>query len=188
MFFGKREEDCKSLGLTMFPDFISEAEEDVLLTQIRQTEIQDGSDRNSIQRFGSDKPYPKDVISATIPEYLQCIAKKIFTSGLLNRIPDSVSINEYFPGQGIPPHIDSAESGDVISILGLLSYTVVNFTRKQDAFKVLFPARCLMQMRNEIRDKWKHSIDSVIEDVMPPITLIRAKRISIVFRNSKTTD
>lgn len=182
IYIGRTKEECSKLGLTILPNFITTEEEADILTKIQGGEPQETVGRNCIQRFGSNQPYQKNVVSAVIPEYLGAVSEKIVKSGLLSQVPNSVTINEYLPGQGITAHIDSRSSGDVITILSLLSHAVVDFQLKKKEFSVLFPARALLQMRGEVRHKWTHAIKPDDADVLPE--LIRMRRLSIVFRHS----
>lgn len=167
--------DYSALGLTILEDFITEDEEKEILSHIEKTEKNNKTGRNSIKRYGSNLPYKSCMVSVEIPEFILAVADKIFRRNLLESRPDSVTVNEYFIGQSITPHIDSKESGPVVTILGLLSEAMMRFEFKKEKFTVNFPARCLIQMRGDIRDKWMHSIEPVLAD-----------RYSLVFRTGTT--
>lgn len=167
--------DYKKLGLSIIDDFISEEQESSILEIIddKKPHVSKRKDRNSIKRYGSDLPYRANMVSQTIPDYLEDIGLKIFESGFLNQKPDSISINEYLIGQEIKPHIDSPKSGDVIVVLSLLSDAQMKFNNKTESFIVELKPRSLVVMKNEMRYKWMHSI-------LP----VKSKRYSIVFRCS----
>lgn len=97
-----------------------------------------------------------------------------FTSGFLPQRPDSITINEYHKGQSISPHVDSKSSGEVISVLSILSEATMVFRKGVSKETVLLNPRSLVQMRGEIRNLWEHSIEPV-----------KSTRYSIVFRCSK---
>ena len=159
--------------LTIIPDFISKEEEIEILKNIKSIPNNKGG-RNSIQRYGSALPYNDHVISKEIPWYLDILCNKLINSNLTWIKPDSVTINEYLKGQSIPTHIDSPESGLVITVLSLLSDSSIVFHRKANKFSIQLPVRSLMQMSGEIRDKWFHYPEPA-----------KNKRYSIVFRCSK---
>ena len=46
------------------------------------------------------------------------------------------------------------------------------FSRNKEQHKIIIPSRSIIQLKNEIRFEWKHSIEPV-----------KLKRYSIVFRN-----
>lgn len=168
--------DYKQLGLFVIDDFISIEEELSILNIIddKKDRVTKQKNRNSIKRYGSDIPYPANIVSKTIPDYLENINLKIFESGFIKQKPDSISINEYLKGQEINPHIDSISSGEVIIVLSLLSNATMKFNKKNESFLVELKNRSLVVMRNEIRYKWMHSIIPV-----------ENKRYSIVFRCSQ---
>lgn len=167
--------DYTTIGLSILPDFISDEEENILLTHIGAIEqkiLPKG--RSKIIRFGSSLPYDNFVKSETIPDFLLRIAQKLVEEKLVDEMPDSISINEYRPGGFIPRHIDSRESGEVITVLSLLSDTEMLFQKRNEKFTIALPRKSLVQMRGESRWKWEHSIPKVDN-----------LRYSIVFRNSK---
>ena len=168
--------DPFAIGLSIVRDFVTPEEEAEIVSHItKKQETKKGKERNSIQRFGSRKPYAGNMVSNTIPDYLNAVADKLVAAGLIAKRVDSVSINEYHVGQLITPHIDSRSSGDVITILSLLGSARMVFSQaKKESVFVDFPPRAVLQMRDEIRHKWKHGIEPVTE-----------LRYSLVFRQSQ---
>ena len=70
------------------------------------------------------------------------------------RRPDQCTVNRYFPGQGIPPHVDNHECcDDTIMSLSLLSDVVMNFTdlESKKMIPVNLPRRSLMVMTGRTR-------------------------------------
>lgn len=181
--------------LTSHPDlvicenFISHDEE----TQLMQNIIEYGSGyvcnekygRENILRFGKFKPTIQNVISTTIPSFVSSLSKRLIEQNLISFQPEAISINEYLPLQGIEPHVDSKSSGEVITILSLGSHTVMDFIHnKKKSFSILFPARCVLQIKNELRHEWQHSIQPRSYDVINGERFERKKRYSIVFRQA----
>ncbi len=165
-------EELQSLGLNLVLDFITSDEEVELVGKIKKSALKRTKSRNSIQRYGSSAPYKSNMVSATIPDYLDALSEKIFNNGLLQVKPNSVTINEYFAGQCITPHVDSKESGPIITILSLLSEAKMIFILNKIQHSIILPPRSVVQMKGELRTKWQHSIE--------PVT---STRYSIVFRN-----
>lgn len=165
--------DTERLGLKLVLDFISIEEESEILSNIDPPKKTTKSKlmRNSVKRYGSSLPYDNDIVSNKIPKYLDNISTKILKSGYLPIRPDSISINEYLKGNSIAPHIDSKSSGDIITVLSLLSDTKMVFDRDGESFSIVLPRRSLVQLRDEIRYEWRHSV--------PPVS---NNRYSIVFR------
>ena len=166
--------NAKDIGLTIINDFISEIEENDILSQLGVTKKNNKKSkllRNSIRRYGSSLPYKTDMVSDIVPDYLDNISQKMLDKGYVDTKPNSVSINEYLKGNSIAPHIDSKTSGEVISVLSLLSDAKMVFTKDDEQFSIDLPRRSLVQIRDEIRYLWKHSV--------PPV---KDNRYSIVFR------
>lgn len=165
-------EELYSRGLVIVENFLTSYEELELVNNIPETPQISKQNRNSIRRYGSNIPYKNQIVSTTIPDYLDKLCQKIVDEEYLPVKPNSVSINEYLIGNSIAPHIDSKESGEIITIISLLSDADMMFSLNDIHYIVHIPARSLMQLKNEIRYNWKHSI-------LP----VQAKRYSIVFRN-----
>lgn len=166
-----------ALGLFLHPDFLTESEEVELLMQIRfymPTKPRVGCyDRNAVVRFGSSKPY-NDMIDARIPANLHWLCDKLVAQQYVPQKPDSITINEYYPGQAIKPHIDHIDGGPVITVLSLAAPATMVFTKEgEDDLVVELPPRSLVQMRDSIRYDWHHEIK--------PVTDLR---YSMVFRCS----
>lgn len=167
----------EDLGLTLYGEFLTAAEEEALIAKINNIEarrVATSKFRTSVSRFGSSRPYSSFVQSKVIPDYLLAYTQRLVELGLVTQQPDSVSINEYDAGHTIAPHIDSRASGDVITVLSLDSSAVMRFTRpKHEPICVTLPQRSLVQMRGELRLIWEH-------EILP----VPAHRYSIVFRCS----
>lgn len=164
--------DLTEKGLTLAKGFIDEREELALLKQIGGGgEKKNTRQRNSIRRYGSVLPYRGNMMSAQIPEHFHFLLDRLVEKGFLDVRPDSVTVNEYMAGQTITPHIDSKSSGEVVSVLSLLSDAVMLFTNGREAVEVPLPPRSLVQMRGEVRHVWQHSIRPVART-----------RYSVVFR------
>lgn len=100
---------------------------------------------------------------------------------------ESVTVNEYLPGHGITPHIDSLSFGNEIFILNLGSSATMGLhpspNHRQEVF---IPRRSLTLLSGEIRSCWQHSIPSRTSDIGPEGREIpRATRYSIVYRHRR---
>jgi alkylated DNA repair protein (DNA oxidative demethylase) len=162
-------------GLKVLYNFISKQEEEELLSHIdiQPMSVKRGG-RSSIKRWGSGGCYNNFVVSETIPEWLTAIAQKIIDAGLLQKMPDQISLSLFEKGDYVPPHIDNPQSGKVITTLSLLSEAQMIFTKDGEKLDIPLPKRTLVQMWGELRNEWKHEIAPVNE-----------KRYSLVFRHSK---
>lgn len=163
-------------GLFIIDSFLDLAEEQELLSAIQPFENRGNkNDRNSVQRFGSFLPYQNSFVAKKIPSHFEYLIDRLnsIVPAFVENFPspDSVSINEYLPGNQIAPHTDSPRSGPVICIVSLLGSC--DFIIEGSGIKrtIEFPRRSLFILSGIIRDKWKHSV--------PPV---KEQRYSIVFR------
>lgn len=164
-------ETLEKSGFSIIRDFISQEEEIHLLEYLYNAPRKNTKSRNNIQRFGSSLPYKSNMISNEIPKHFNFLLDRIMDNNIL----DVITVNQYLKGQFISPHIDSKTSGSVITILSLLSDVNMIFTLNKQKESVEFPARSLVQLKNDIRNIWQHSIEPV-----------KSTRYSIVFRCSTT--
>jgi alkylated DNA repair dioxygenase AlkB len=164
--------DYKALGLLIVENFLTPEEEQEILNNLdKSVEKLDEADRNQVWRYGKKQPYHNRNLSKEVPVYLQTIINKILLNKILENEPLSVSINEYFPGQGMEAHTDNYNAGPIITIVSLNSAAIIQFSRHGAVFNVDVPARSILQMQDDIRWKWKHKVLPVAET-----------RYSIVFR------
>ena len=167
-------QELQDLGLSLTLDFLTPNEERILLEKInniqRRREL-GGTARTSVSRFGSDQHYSSNMQSKIIPDYLMECAERLVAQGLVPTLADSISINEYNPGQVIPPHIDALSAGTVITVLSLESPATMRFTLEKRGLNIILPPRSVVQICGEIRNTWRH-------EILP----VPAHRFSVVFR------
>ncbi|CAM9588239.1 unnamed protein product [Bubo scandiacus] len=109
-------------------------------------------DNNNVDK---DKPLP-----GGLPEICDLFLEKCLTQGYIQHKPDQLTINQYEPGQGIPPHIDthSAFEDEIIS-LSLGSEIVMDFKHPDGRTVAVMLPRCsLLVMAGESRYLWTHGI------------------------------
>lgn len=163
------------VGLEIKENFITPEEEELILSWIKPGIPKSIRERNSIRRFGSNKPYNSSIVSNLIPQEWNFVLERLVAEGVFTTKPDSLTINEYFTGQAIAPHIDSPMSGPIIAVLSLKSPAEMVFEKpKETSRKFLLEPRSLVAMREKVRYDWKHSILPVM-----------STRYSIVFRHSQ---
>ena len=95
--------------------------------------------------------------------------------------PEQVIVNEYLPGQGIAPHVDSKDCfAETILSLSLGSQTTMIFENLQSKVKKSFilQPRSLLIMEDEAREFWAHSIPATVFDGK----IKRTRRVSLTFR------
>ncbi|XP_053679008.1 alkylated DNA repair protein alkB homolog 8 [Anopheles nili] len=106
-------------------------------------------------------------------------------------LPDQLTVNQYEPGQGIPPHVDTHSAfADPILSLSLGSDVVMEFKHPSSGKQVCvdLPARSLLIMSGESRYDWMHGITPRKMDTIPAelqgglTTRKREFRVSMTFR------
>lgn len=158
--------------LTIKPklDILSIEEESELLDKLLNEQGTRSTDR-TILRYGNSV-YGHDKLEP-IPEYLLDLSNKLIDKKILDSIPEDITVNTYYPGDKIIPHIDKIDAGPVITILSLLSEAKLILTYGSKKENILLPSRSIIQLKGVYRTHWKHSIEK-----------LKQKRISIVFRQT----
>lgn len=160
-------------GFYYTEDFISEAEEQLLLNVVASLELQTfvfrGYEaRRRVASFGYDYHFNDRTISPgkTIPpEFDFLIQKTAAHLGLPSSMFAEVLVTDYPPGSVINWHRD-APPFDLIAGISLLSDCKFKLRpykkelQKRNAIKTIaVKNRSLYCMRGEARDQWEHSID-----------------------------
>ncbi|XP_040196180.1 alkylated DNA repair protein alkB homolog 8 isoform X2 [Rana temporaria] len=124
-------------GLIIVEDFVSPEEELALLASILW-----------------------ETDNCSLPESCNAVLDKCLQQGLIKHRPDQLTVNQYEPGQGIPPHIDthSAFEDEIVS-LSLGAEIVMDFKHPNgSSVPVMVPRRSLIVMGGESRYLWTHGI------------------------------
>lgn len=188
----------KISGLFIWTDYISEREEKQLLDLVDSQEWSTELTRR-VQHFGARycykskklfrdvSPIPEDFMHLMLKYNLKRATFPTATFDSLWEVsnppfvPEQVIVNEYMPGQGIAPHVDSKDCfGETILSLSLGSQTTMTFENLQSKEKVsyLIPPCSLVIMEDEAREFWSHSIPARVFDDYAK----RSRRVSLTFR------
>ncbi|XP_034556271.1 LOW QUALITY PROTEIN: alkylated DNA repair protein alkB homolog 8 [Notolabrus celidotus] len=179
----EEEEAFASLpeGLTLVEDFVSSEEEVLLLSAIDWSSTNDdvtakkALKHRKVKHYGfefrydnnnvdKDKPLPLGIPQECLPVLERCVK-----SGLINVMPDQLTVNQYECGQGIPPHVDTHSAfEDTIMSLSLGAQSVMEFRHPDGRLiPVVLPARSLLLMKGESRYLWTHGITPRKYDMVP---------------------
>lgn len=155
-------------GLTLIEDFITPEEEKALFDEIDKREWHVMATRR-VQHDGYEFIYGHNNVNPNnklgpLPEWIQPLQHKLETYtdkvngegvGL-----DQLTINDYKPGDGIPPHVDAVlpfEEGFAAVSMG--SGAVMNFRHPDGRqVNVYYPPRSAVIFTGEGRLEWQHSI------------------------------
>uniref|UniRef100_A0A8C5LAS1 tRNA (carboxymethyluridine(34)-5-O)-methyltransferase ALKBH8 n=2 Tax=Jaculus jaculus TaxID=51337 RepID=A0A8C5LAS1_JACJA len=167
--------------LKIVEEIISSEDERVLLESINWTQDTDNQNfekslkHRRVKHFGyefcyknnnvdKDKPLP-----GGLPDVCVSFLEKWLKEGYIKHKPDQLTINQYEPGHGIPPHIDTHSAfEDEIASLSLGSEVVMDFKHPDGVtVQVMLPRRSLLVMTGECRYLWTHGITPRKFDTIP---------------------
>ena len=102
---------------------------------------------------------------------------------------DQLTVNDYMPGQGIPPHVDThSPFQEILASIGLKSGVTMHFRNPEGVTTDLYlEPRSLVVMSGEARYNWLHSIAMRKIDRLDGLLKFRHRRVSLTFRKLKTT-
>jgi len=153
------------IELPYITEVISKEQEQNILSLIK-TQPAKGNERNQILRYGSLIPYAPYNVSKDIPDVFNKLGFEFQF--------DSVTINEYHPGQSLDFHFDLPLSGENIHVLSLLGKGDMIFKNsKGNIITQGLEPRSLFTMKDELRWEYQHS------------SIAHELRYSIVFRDSR---
>jgi alkylated DNA repair dioxygenase AlkB len=187
--FDSEMPDVTIAGLTYLPNYLSKQEENALIEQIdAQNWLADLKRR--VQHYGYKYDYRSRRIDTSmkigqLPEWLESIAKRLYTEGVFKNVPDQVIINEYTIGQGITHHIDCEPCfEDTIVSISLGSTCVMDFKNPKTDEKIplLLQPRSAVILKSESRYDWEHGIAGRKSDKYEGVIYPRKRRISLTFR------
>ena len=187
--FSFASEDCKDSipvpGLSLFSEFISETEEQGLLARLEETPWETLTNRR-VQHYGFDFLYGRNTVN---PE-AQKGELPVWTNALVEKLEkvagvrfDQLTVNEYQPGDSIPPHVDShSPFEEPLVSLSLSAPISMRFTKEEEGYNVYLPRRVLVLMTGEARYVWKHAIQQKKVDIYKGLASFRSRRVSLTFR------
>jgi len=192
-------------GIRIVADFVTEEEEQQLLDSFHWDQDSDlGSMKNrKVKHYGFEFNYKTNNIDPNLPlvdqpiqPLCQRVALKAYEKGLVDEVPDQLTVNRYLPGQGIPSHTDSHDccTSSIIS-LSLNSGVTMDFRSPLgEHLPVWLPPRSLLIMAGEARYRWKHGISPRHCDTVPGHLLTKGEegltlatrdtRVSLTFRKT----
>ncbi|KAG1693946.1 Alkylated DNA repair protein alkB 8 [Nymphon striatum] len=179
-------------GLRIIDDFISAEDELCLLESIgiKSTNLK----HRTVKHFGFEFLYSsnnvdssKPLLNSPIPSFCNDLMKQALKLNYIDSMPDQLTVNQYLPGQGIPPHIDthSAFTDEILS-LSLGAEVVMDFVNQLtlDEIPVLVPRRSLLIMSGESRCCWSHGIKPHKTDIVP---VSKGKGLTLLTRETRTS-
>ncbi len=185
-------------GLILIENFITEAEEQQIFEAIDKRDWHKLATRR-VQHDGYEFVYGENNVNPNnklgpLPDWIQATQKKL--EAYCDKVNgqgkglDQLTINDYQPGDGIPPHVDAiGPFEEAFAAVSMGSGAVMNF-RHPDGRQanVYYPPRSAVVFTGEGRLVWQHSIACRKLDrvngklVLSPHQRFRGRRVSLTFR------
>ena len=155
-------------GLHYYRDFLEEDVQRVLVDRIDDHSWRSDLERR-VQHYGWRYDYRARTVASEmrlgpLPDWIEGVADRLYAeTGLFDRAPDQVIVNEYEPGQGIALHVDRDCFGPAVATISLgddweMKLRPVGGERKDDRLIMLARGSALV-MTGEARFRWMHGID-----------------------------
>ena len=176
-------------GLAVHPEFVSAEEERELVEGIEGNQWVKLTNRR-VQHYGYEFVYGENTVDrqgrkGEMPVWVETLREKL--RGVTGVRFDQMTVNEYQPGDSIPPHIDShSPFEEPLVSLSLCAPISMRFTKEEEGYNVYLPRRVLVLMTGEARYVWKHSIQQKRFDIYHGLTHFRSRRISLTFRKVRS--
>ena len=180
-------------GLKVIPDFVTPEEEQKIIQEVDKNKWSPLAQRR-VQHYGYEFIYGLNSVNKE--KYIGPLPD--FTPGLVERVNeigrpfnkndfDQLTLNDYYPGQGIPPHVDThSPFEECLVSLSLGSGAVMSFKNEKGISKHIFlPPRSLAVFTAEARYAFYHSIASRKLDRVDGKLHFRRRRISLTYRRVK---
>lgn len=173
-------------SMCIFPDFISEKEEEILLKEIepymRRLRYEYAHWDNAIHGYRETEKRQWD---SECTKILDRVREKAFSKNV-RQLP-SVHVLDLAEDGWIKPHVDSIKfCGDVIAGLSLLTSSIMRLTmvgyEKEISKDYLLPRRSLYIMSGVARHKFNHEILKNEESYFEGRHIPKTRRISVICR------
>ena len=142
-----------------------------------------------VQHYGWRYDYKARAITpdmhiGALPEWLSGLAHKLYDeTGLFDRKPEQVIVNEYLPGQGIAMHVDHPGFGPTVCTVSLLDDWEMDFSNNwKDRRPALLQRGSCVLLTGDARSVWQHGIAPRKTEVVGGSRRSRRRRLSLTFR------
>lgn len=181
-------------GLTYIPNYINTLEQNQLLNKVDQHtwSIESVEYTRRLQQHGYRYDYKNGVLVSSsylgpLPDWAQSLTQRLYRDGLIARLPDQLTVNEYEAGQGLTSHIDCVTCfGSTLATFSLGSSYIMEFTHSQTHEKreILLSPGSLLVLQEEARYVWQHSVAHRKIDKYQGKEFVRTRRVALTFREA----
>ena len=148
-----------------------------------------------VQHYGCRYDYKARAITpdlhlGALPDWLARLAQRLYAeTGLFDRVPEQVIVNEYLPGQGIAMHIDHPGFGPAVCTISLLDDWEMDFAENwRDKSPALLQRGSCVLLTGDAREVWQHGIAPRKSEVGDGGRRNRQRRLSLTFRTVLNQD
>ena len=177
-------------GLKMIEEFLTKQQQADCVSRVDAAESKWRNDLSRrVQHYGWRYDYKARAITpdmhiGALPDWLGKLAQRLYDeTGLFDRVPDQVIVNEYQPGQGISTHIDHPGFGPTVCTISLLDDWEMDFSENwRDKAPALLQRGSCVLLTGPSRSVWQHGIAPRRSEVMDSGRRQRKRRLSLTFR------
>ena len=177
-------------GLKIWKEFLTPGEQAECVKQVDDAKDMWREDlRRRVQHYGwlydyKAKAITSDMQVGPLPEWLQRLSQRLYNeTGLFDKVPEQVIVNEYEPGQGIATHTDHPGFGPTVCTISLLDDWEMDFSENwKDKSPALLQRGSCVLMTGEARHVWQHGIAPRKSELAPWGKRDRKRRLSLTFR------
>ena len=183
-------------GLKFMEAFLTPEQQDYCVQRVDAAVDQWRNDLSRrVQHYGWRYDYKVRAITpdmhiGALPDWLADLAQKLYDeTGLFDRVPEQVIVNEYLPGQGIATHIDHPGFGPTVCTISLLDDWEMDFSENwRDKSPALLQRGSCVLLTGEARSVWQHGIAPRKSEAMEQGRRKRKRRLSLTFRTVLNRD
>ena len=194
-FAGLQEVEAVS-GLKFVENFLIPAQQDYCVQQVDAAVDEWRNDLSRrVQHYGWRYDYKARAITpdmhiGALPDWLADLARRLYDeTGLFDRVPEQVIVNEYLPGQGIATHIDHPGFGPTVCTISLLDDWEMDFSENwRDKSPALLQRGSCVLLTGDSRSIWQHGIAPRKSEATDTGRRPRKRRLSLTFRTVVNRD
>ena len=183
-------------GLKMFEEFLTPEEQAHCVERVDAATREWRNDLSRrVQHYGWRYDYKARAITpdmhiGALPDWLDKLAQKLYSdTGLFDRVPEQVIVNEYLPGQGIAMHTDHPGFGPTVCTISLLDDWEMDFAEHwKDKTPALLQSGSCVLLTDSARSGWQHGIAPRKTDSLDGGKRNRKRRLSLTFRTVLNRD
>lgn len=183
-------------GLKFLEGFLTQEQQDYCVHRVDAAVDEWRNDLSRrVQHYGWRYDYKARAITpdmhiGSLPDWLADLAQKLYDeTGLFDRVPEQVIVNEYLPGQGIATHIDHPGFGPTVCTISLLDDWEMDFSENwRDKSPALLQRGSCVLLTGDARSVWQHGIAPRKSEVSDTGRRKRNRRLSLTFRTVLNRD